>query len=250
MQDPGEPGIPGVRVIGATLTSSVNSTLAHGSPAVEAKRQKVNAFLRSTDIFDGIADFDAAIKLNPNDAIAWHSRGLAYRDIRDYERAIQDFDAAIKINPEFILALNDRGMLLQTIAKVVLAIYMYTRLPGTLLKAFLMTLVSGTMMAASLVVLVPHGFASALGPLDYTIALGAGMIGNILPLTPGGIGIGEGTFAFICRILENHATTAAFGTIFLSFRLAGIISLLLFLPAFPFKRQLFHEMPPASDDRR
>ena len=53
-------GIPGVRIIGATLTSSVNSTLAHGSPAVEVKRQRVNAFLRSTDIFDGIADFDAA----------------------------------------------------------------------------------------------------------------------------------------------------------------------------------------------
>lgn len=52
--------IPSVRVIGATLTSAVNSTLAHGSPVVEMKRQKVNAFLRSTDIFDAIVDFDAA----------------------------------------------------------------------------------------------------------------------------------------------------------------------------------------------
>src|SRR5262249_22618864 len=40
-----------------------------------------------------IPDYDRAIKLNPNDTDALHSRGLAYRDIRDYERAIQDFDA-------------------------------------------------------------------------------------------------------------------------------------------------------------
>jgi tetratricopeptide (TPR) repeat protein len=57
-----------------------------------------------------IPDSDRAIKLNPNDSIAYHSRGLAYRDIRDYERAIQDFDQAIKLNPEYILALNDRGI--------------------------------------------------------------------------------------------------------------------------------------------
>lgn len=143
---------------------------------------------------------------------------------------------------------TDRGFLLNNIAKVLLAIFMYARLPATLLKAFGTSMVSAVLMAASVAVLVPQNFDSALGPVDYTIALGAGMISNILPLTPGGIGIGEGAFAFICRMLEDHPTVAAYGTIFLSFRLAGIVALLFFLPAFPFKRQLFHDIPTAVEN--
>lgn len=57
-------GIPGVRVIGGTLTSALNSPLCHGTAEVEARRQAVNAFIRSTDIYDAIVDFDAAT-LNP-----------------------------------------------------------------------------------------------------------------------------------------------------------------------------------------
>jgi lysophospholipase L1-like esterase len=53
--------IPGVRIVMATLTSSVHSTNgAAGSPEVETKRQAYNKFIRGTDIFDGVADFDAA----------------------------------------------------------------------------------------------------------------------------------------------------------------------------------------------
>ena len=39
-----------------------------------------------------------------DDIVALHARGLAYRDIRDYERALQDFDLAIKHKSDFILA--------------------------------------------------------------------------------------------------------------------------------------------------
>jgi uncharacterized membrane protein YbhN (UPF0104 family) len=143
---------------------------------------------------------------------------------------------------------TDRGFLLNNIGKVLLAIFMYARLPGTLLKAFGTSMLSAVLMAVSISILVPQNFVSTLGPTDYTVALGAGMISNILPLTPGGIGIGEGAFAFICRMLEDHPTVAAYGTIFLSFRLAGIVSLLFFLPAFPFKRQLFHDIPAAVEN--
>ncbi len=53
--------IPGVRIVMATLTSSLHSTNgAAGSPEVETKRQAYNKFIRSTDIFDSVADFDAA----------------------------------------------------------------------------------------------------------------------------------------------------------------------------------------------
>jgi hypothetical protein len=53
--------IPGVRIIGATLTSALGSTNAnHGSPEEDAKRKALNEFIRTGGLFDGVADFDAA----------------------------------------------------------------------------------------------------------------------------------------------------------------------------------------------
>jgi lysophospholipase L1-like esterase len=53
-------GIPGVRVIGATLTSALNATnTAHGSKEQDEKRRALNAFIRSSGVFDAVADFDA-----------------------------------------------------------------------------------------------------------------------------------------------------------------------------------------------
>jgi lysophospholipase L1-like esterase len=53
--------MPGVRVIGATLTSALNATSpAHGSKEQDEKRQALNAFIRSSGVFDAVVDFDAA----------------------------------------------------------------------------------------------------------------------------------------------------------------------------------------------
>ena len=55
-------GLPGVRVIGATLTPATGSTNAnHGFPEQEEKRVRLNAFIRTSGIFDGVADFDKVI---------------------------------------------------------------------------------------------------------------------------------------------------------------------------------------------
>jgi lysophospholipase L1-like esterase len=50
----------GIRVIGATITSSLKSTATHGTPDVDARRKIVNEFIRNGRVFDGVADFDAA----------------------------------------------------------------------------------------------------------------------------------------------------------------------------------------------
>jgi lysophospholipase L1-like esterase len=53
--------VPGVRVIGATLTSALNATnAAHGSKEQDDKRRALNAFIKSSGVFDAVADFDAA----------------------------------------------------------------------------------------------------------------------------------------------------------------------------------------------
>ena len=53
--------IPGIRVIGATVTSALGSTsAAHGFAEQDAKRKALNDFIRSSGTFDAVVDFDRA----------------------------------------------------------------------------------------------------------------------------------------------------------------------------------------------
>jgi lysophospholipase L1-like esterase len=52
--------IPGIRIIGATLTTALNATTGgHGEKSVDTRRRAFNNFVRTTNIYDGIIDFDA-----------------------------------------------------------------------------------------------------------------------------------------------------------------------------------------------
>jgi uncharacterized protein (TIRG00374 family) len=70
------------------------------------------------------------------------------------------------------------------------------------------------------------------GAVDYGIAALYALIANSLPVTPGGLGIGEGAFASAIVMLAPHAARAAYGTIFLAFRCVFILSTLPGLAAY------------------
>jgi lysophospholipase L1-like esterase len=54
--------IPGVRVIGATLTPALGATNPnHGFPEQDRKRKLLNEFIRTSGVFDGVVEFDRAI---------------------------------------------------------------------------------------------------------------------------------------------------------------------------------------------
>ena len=54
--------LPGVKVLGGTLTSAIGTTIAsHAAPEVETKRRALNDLIRKNDgLFDGVVDFDRA----------------------------------------------------------------------------------------------------------------------------------------------------------------------------------------------
>ena len=53
--------IPGIRVLGATVVTALGSTsAAHGFPEQDEKRKRLNAFIRSSGVFDAVLDFDGA----------------------------------------------------------------------------------------------------------------------------------------------------------------------------------------------
>jgi lysophospholipase L1-like esterase len=80
----------GVRIFGATLTPFVGSR--YWTPAGEAKREAVNAWIRSSGAFDGVIDF-ARVLADPNDPVRLnprfdagdheHPNGAGYRAMAD-----------------------------------------------------------------------------------------------------------------------------------------------------------------------
>ena len=44
-------------------------------------------------------DYDEAIRLDPQDAVAYYNRGVAYKNLGQTERANQDFAQAIRLDP-------------------------------------------------------------------------------------------------------------------------------------------------------
>jgi len=61
------------------------------------------------DYGDALADYDQAIRVNPEFVPAWFNRGFMKAQLRDYASAIADFDEAIRRFPGHYEAYNDRG---------------------------------------------------------------------------------------------------------------------------------------------
>jgi len=52
---------PNIQLLGATMVTALNSTsAAHGFAEQEEKRKAINAFIRTSGVFDGVVDFDRA----------------------------------------------------------------------------------------------------------------------------------------------------------------------------------------------
>jgi tetratricopeptide (TPR) repeat protein len=61
------------------------------------------------DFDAAIRDFDAAMKLNPNDVIVVTTRGNAWYAKQDYDKAIRDYEQAIRLDPKNATTMTSRG---------------------------------------------------------------------------------------------------------------------------------------------
>jgi tetratricopeptide (TPR) repeat protein len=74
-----------------------------------------------------VEDFNQAIQLDPQNALAYNKRGDAYYRLGDYEQAQADSSQAILLNPEDANAYYDRGFALYELGKYKEAIADYTQ---------------------------------------------------------------------------------------------------------------------------
>ena len=81
-------------------------------------------------------------------------------------------------------------------------------------------------VAASIVVLSRAMGIHLLSTLELGLAGMLAVLANLLPLTPGGLGVGETSFAQICRLLAPASPALAYGTVIFAFRLVTLLSYL------------------------
>jgi tetratricopeptide (TPR) repeat protein len=86
------------------------SRLINRNPAdALAYGSRGEAYRLKGDYDRAIADLDQAIRLDPKYDFAYGSRGDAYRQKGDYDRAIADLDQAIRLDPKYAWAYGSRG---------------------------------------------------------------------------------------------------------------------------------------------
>jgi tetratricopeptide (TPR) repeat protein len=90
------------RAIKSGQFTGIELAKLHTSRGVERKR--------AGDIDGAIADYDAAIKLNPKDFFAFNNRGNTWRDKGALDRAIADYSEAIRLDPDYAAPYINRGL--------------------------------------------------------------------------------------------------------------------------------------------
>ncbi len=58
---------------------------------------------------EAIAEYDEAIRLDPQLTLAYNNRAATYVNLGQYQKAIQDYDKVIRLNPQLVVAYNNRG---------------------------------------------------------------------------------------------------------------------------------------------
>jgi uncharacterized protein (TIRG00374 family) len=116
--------------------------------------------------------------------------------------------------------------LTQLILSFLAAVHIYQKNKMVIVECLAASLLVQMLVASATALIAKMLGFSSLAFSHYLLAVGITQIVNLIPLTPGGIGIGETAFAHIL-LLFNPSVHAAFATIFFVYRL---ISLLTYLP--------------------
>src|SRR5215207_5564629 len=94
----------------AACTRAIKSGTYNGKTLALAYSNRGVEWRAKGELARAIADYDEAIKADPQQPAAYNNRGIAYAAAADYDRAIADYDKAIELNPAYASALNNRGL--------------------------------------------------------------------------------------------------------------------------------------------
>jgi tetratricopeptide (TPR) repeat protein len=84
----------------AGCTRIINDASEEAKVRYIAHLSRALAWQRKADREKALSDYAEAIRLNPDDALAYNNRGILWRELGDIDRAIADFDEAVRRNPQ------------------------------------------------------------------------------------------------------------------------------------------------------
>ncbi len=136
----------------------------------------------------------------------------------------------VVMNREFHAWMTDRLGTRTVIHRVVLRLFetvvQLRRDPVAIVISFVLSVLTSLLVVVAIIFLASGFEAQGLSWIDYGNATIIALLASAIPLTPGGIGVAEGAFAFLCLVWEPSPTGLAYGTIFLGQRLiTTVISL-------------------------
>lgn len=98
--------------------------------------------------------------------------------------------------------------------------------PGRVLLALSLGVVSHALVTAAIVTLARAMDVGVLSVWELALAATLAVLANQLPLTPGGLGVGETSFAQVCLLLAPGSAAMASGSTIFVFRLITLVSFL------------------------
>ncbi|HET6883755.1 MAG TPA: tetratricopeptide repeat protein [Pirellulales bacterium] len=93
----------------AAIGEGTRALELHEEPAGYLNRG--TAYLAVGELDNALADFDASLKLDPDDARAWYNRGLVHARLGQSRLALDDWSHTIALSPDFAAAWLNRGIL-------------------------------------------------------------------------------------------------------------------------------------------
>ncbi|SME98781.1 conserved hypothetical protein [Tistlia consotensis] len=126
---------------------------------------------------------------------------------------------------------------------------LYFGSPGVLGLAWAISLAQFMLVSACLLLVADLIHVGVLSWLGKIIVGTLSLIVNAVPLSPGGIGLGETSYEHFARIVEHGRSAAPYATVFLAFRVVGALCSLpgaaLFLIYKQEVTEYVHVQPPA-----
>lgn len=121
--------------------------------------------------------------------------------------------------------LNGRisGRFAHVVIEVLYALRAYLKRWQILVYASLLSVLQFLLVIIALMCVGISMEFAALSNMSYIISGIWSLVANALPITPGGIGVGEAAFAQIALILESYPSEASYGTAFLVHRLLTVL---------------------------
>jgi lipoprotein NlpI len=112
------------RGIAYARTNRNDDALADFDAAIRLNPRYQNAYVSRGDIYHfkgqdekAITDYDAALKLRAGDEVAYYDRGNSYAALGKHRQAIDDYDAALRLKEDYQPAYFNRGNSYQAIGR-------------------------------------------------------------------------------------------------------------------------------------